>query len=304
MPVPVTISVALSLTQRVLLAIAGAGGRTHLQVHQPLRGKADHLTQQVRVRGLLHERAQAHQQSTNQGGNDATNHRAHVFITFQALDNVDRNEVVGLLGDNGAGKSTLVKIMSGVVTPDHGEFFRNGERVAIRSRKDSERLGIETIYQDAALVPSMSVMRNIFLGREMSVWPGTLRLKSMRATAMDVLEHTIRIAGITSPDLLVEKLSRGQQQSVAIARAVHFKTEMLLLDEPTSMLSVIETGKVLAFVSELRKDGMSGVFISHNLSHAYSVCDRFVIMSHGSVVRDVPKGETSVEDLTDTIVTH
>ena len=226
----------------------------------------------------------------------------------QALDSVDfhidKNEVVGLLGDNGAGKSTLVKIMSGVVSADRGEFFRNGRPVTIRSRKESEQLGIETIYQDAALVPSMSVMRNIFLGREMSVWPGTLRVRDMRSIAMDILEQTVRISGITSPDLLVEKLSGGQQQSVAIARAVYFKTEMLLLDEPTSMLSVIETEKVLSFIDDLRKADISGVFISHNMSHAVRVCDRFVVMSHGSVVRDVRNDETSVDDLTQTIVTH
>ena len=116
-----------------------------------------------------------------------------------ALKGVDfslnRNEVVGLVGDNGAGKSTLIKIMSGVVQPDRGEFFYEGKQVPLRSRRDSEKLGIETIYQDIALVGSMSVMRNIFCGREITDRFGGLRLREMRAIAMDVLEHTVEIAG-------------------------------------------------------------------------------------------------------------
>ncbi|MGH6894732.1 MAG: ATP-binding cassette domain-containing protein, partial [Dongiaceae bacterium] len=160
----------------------------------------------------------------------------------QALAEVDfdirRREIVGLLGDNGAGKSTLVKVISGIELPDNGSFRKDGRPVTIRSRKDSERLGIETIYQDTALVGSASIVRNFFAGRELTNSFGLLRLSRMNKIAMEVLEGTIRIAGIDSPDLLVEALSGGQRQAVAIARAVYFKTEILVLDEPTSALSV------------------------------------------------------------------
>ena len=207
---------------------------------------------------------------------------------------LNRNEVVGLVGDNEAGKSTLVKVMSGVVRPDRGESFYEGEPVPLRSRRDSEKLGIETIYQDIALVGSMSVMRNIFCGREITDRFGGLRLREMRAIAMDVLEHTVEIAGIKSPDQVVEGLSGGQQQAVAIARAVYFKNKMLLLDEPTSALSVRETEKVLTYVTQLRDDGVSCVFVTHNLYHAFQVCDRFVVMAHGEVMMNVRREDTEV----------
>jgi simple sugar transport system ATP-binding protein len=224
----------------------------------------------------------------------------------QALNGVDfeiyRNEVVGLLGDNGAGKSTLVRIMSGIEQPDRGIVYRDGKEVRLRSRKDSERIGVETIYQDAALVGSVSIMRNFFAGRELTTQLGLLDFGAMNAIVMDVLLNKVRIAGINSPDLLVEALSGGQRQAVAIARAVHFKTEMLILDEPTSALSVRETEKVLAHVTELKHSGVSAVLITHNIYHAYQVCDRFVILSRGRVVKSVTRDETTVRELSDIIV--
>lgn len=226
----------------------------------------------------------------------------------QALSAVDfqinRNEVVGLLGDNGAGKSTLVRIMSGVEFPDSGVVRRDGRAVTIRSRKDSERLGIETIYQDSALVGSASIMRNFFAGRELTLGLGILDTRRMNTVVMDVLLNTVRIAGIDSPDILVEALSGGQRQAVAIARAVYFKTEMLLLDEPTSALSVRETDKLLAHIGELKSEGVSAVLITHNLYHAYESCDRFAILSRGRVVKSVSKADTSLRELNDIIVKH
>jgi simple sugar transport system ATP-binding protein len=224
----------------------------------------------------------------------------------QALDRVDfevrPNEVVGLLGDNGAGKSTLVKIMSGIEFANAGRIIRDGREVAIRSRKDSERLGIETIYQDAALVGSASIMRNFFAGRELTKALGVLDVRRMRAVVMDQLLNTVRIAGINSPDLLVEDLSGGQRQAVAIARAVYFKTAMLLLDEPTSALSVRETDKLLSHLVELKREGVSAVFITHNLYHAYESCDRFTILSRGKVIRSVAKVDTTLAELNEIIV--
>jgi len=228
----------------------------------------------------------------------------HLEALRAANFSIGRNEVVGLLGDNGAGKSTLVKIMSGVEFPTSGRILRDGREVTIRSRKDSERLGIETIYQDSALVGSASIMRNFFAGRERTKALGLLDIKTMNAIVMDQLLNTVRIAGIDSPDILVETLSGGQRQAVAIARAVYFKTAMLLLDEPTSALSVRETDKLLSHLGELKAEGVSAVFITHNLYHAYESCDRFVVLSRGRVIHSLARHETSVRDLNDIIVKH
>ena len=226
----------------------------------------------------------------------------------QALQDVDfevrAGEVVGLLGDNGAGKSTLVKIISGLVRPDSGTFHHNGTEVEMKSRRDSERIGVETIYQDIALVGSMSVTRNIFGGREITNRFGFLRLGEMRRRATEVLKHNVDIQGIHSPDLRVSGLSGGQQQAVAIARAVHFRNRMLVLDEPTSALSVRETEKLLAYIQQLREEGVSSVFVTHNLYHASQVCDRFVVMSHGTKVADVVKEDTSLEELVKLVTMH
>jgi len=227
----------------------------------------------------------------------------------RALQGVDmdiyRGEVAGLLGDNGAGKSTLIKILSGIIRPDTGKFMREGQEISVQSRRDSEEIaGIQTIYQDIALVKSMSILRNIFAGREERHPFGFLKMKKMRETAMSILNEHVKIAGITSPDLLVEELSGGQAQAVAIARAVHFQRDILLLDEPTSALSVRETNKVLAIMRDIAEGGRSCVFVTHNLYHAYQVCDRFVVVSHGTVVKSVRKEETSLDELTALIMTH
>lgn len=228
----------------------------------------------------------------------------HVNALMDVSFEVRHNEVVGLLGDNGAGKSTLIKALSGVVTPDSGEFLRKGQRVNIDSRRKSEAAGIQVIYQDIALVRSMSIMRNIYAGREPTGPLGFLKMGEMRRTAMLILDDYVRIAGITSPDLMVEDLSGGQAQAVAIARAVHFKRDILLLDEPTSALSVRETEKVLAIMRELAESGVSCVFVTHNIYHAFQVCDRFVVMAHGRAVMSVAKADTSLNELTDLIMRH
>ena len=226
--------------------------------------------------------------------------RALVGVNFD----IRPHEVIGLIGDNGAGKSTLVKIISGIERPDAGRFFSRGQPVSIQSRRESEALGVETIYQDIALAGPMSITRNVFAGREIANALGFLKLSEMRKTTMDILKYTVDIAGISSPDLRVELLSGGQQQAVAIARAVHFKNKMLLLDEPTSALSVRETEKVLQYISQLRSEGVSCVFVTHNLYHAFQVCDRFVVMAQGRIVLNVTKSETSLEELTKVVVSH
>lgn len=228
------------------------------------------------------------------------------YGSFTALDNMNfyigKAEVVGLLGDNGAGKSTLVKMMSGINPPTSGEIFVNGQPAQFNSRSDSEAAGIETIYQDIALVDSMSITRNIFMGREITNRFGFMDHKKMEDVAIDILGSAVQISGIDDPRKEVGFLSGGQKQAVAIARAVHFKRNILLLDEPTSALSVRETEHLLAYVRDLKKDGTSSVLVTHNLYHAFMVCDRFVVMSHGTKVFEASKKDTTIEEVTDHVI--
>ena len=224
--------------------------------------------------------------------------KALIDLSFE----VGHSEVVGLLGDNGAGKSTTVNMLSGIHRPSSGYISVDGQRQDFANRRDSAEAGIETIYQNTALVDCLSISRNIFLGRELTDRFGFLDLKQMRDIAMQVLESAVHISGIDSPDKLVGDLSGGQKQAVAIARAVFFKRRILLLDEPTSALSVRETEALLGQVLKLKSEGVSSVLVTHNLYHAYQVCDRFVIMSHGTKVFDVAKADTTIEELTRHVV--
>lgn len=212
---------------------------------------------------------------------------------------IGQRQVVGLLGDNGAGKSTLIKILSGAHTPDSGSIEFQGRPVRIASPKDAMRLGIETIHQYNSMVACMSIARNIFLGREPMTWRlgnfGWLDRRRMQADAVAA------IAGVDlhlrSPDALVGELSGGQRQGVAIARAMYFKTRMLILDEPTNHLSVRETNKVIDFVKSLPGQGMTGIFISHNLHHVFETCGRIVVMSRGKVVADRPVDAITIDEV-------
>lgn len=228
------------------------------------------------------------------------------YGNLEALRGVDfhieANEIVALLGDNGAGKSTLVKLLSGINPPTSGELFSKGRKITINTRQESEDIGIETIYQDMAVVDDMEIWRNMFLGRELRNALGFLKETEMKSMTMSELSSGVDISGIDSADQLVGSLSGGQKQAVAIARAVHFRKSILLLDEPTSALSVRETNKLLDYISNLRGRGTSAVFVTHNIYHAYEICDRFVVMSHGTKVHDIAKGDTSVDDLTQMVI--
>ncbi|MBW9117624.1 sugar ABC transporter ATP-binding protein [Rhizobium cauense] len=228
------------------------------------------------------------------------------FGALTALRNlsfhIGEGEVVGLLGDNGAGKSTTVNLISGIHKPTEGYLSVDGKKTAFTCRSDSADAGIETIYQHTALVDSLSITRNIFMGRELTDRFGFLRQREMREIAMEVLQNAVHISGIDSPDTLVGNLSGGQKQAVAIARAVYFKKRVLLLDEPTSALSVRETEALLNQVLKLKAENVSSVLVTHNIYHAYQVCDRFVIMSHGTKVFDVDKADTTINQLTEYVV--
>ena len=208
---------------------------------------------------------------------------------------IGKSEVVGLLGDNGAGKSTLVKILSGVVPMTSGDYSWDGKLQPKVDRSVTEELGVETIFQDSALVPTMSISRNIFMGREVTNRFGFMKMKEMDAIATEILDTVVTIEGIKSSRQLVASLSGGQAQAVAIARAVHFKRSLLILDEPTSALAVRATEALLNYLRQLKTEGVSSILVTHNLHHAYQVCDRHIVMNHGRKILDVRKEDTSVE---------
>ncbi len=227
------------------------------------------------------------------------------FGHVEALKDVDidvsRGEIIGLVGDNGAGKSTLIKILSGIYLPDRGRIECEGVEKRITSYRDSQALGIATIYQDRALVDSVSIYRNIFMGNEIISPLGFMGKREMREITRRLLRDTISI-GLSNPDQAVGELSGGQKQAVAIVRAIHFKARLLLLDEPTNALSVKESQQVMAFVKGLREEGISSIFVTHNLFHVYSIADRFVILNRGIKVGDYRKSEISIEKLEEIIV--
>jgi simple sugar transport system ATP-binding protein len=216
---------------------------------------------------------------------------------------VQPGEVCGLVGDNGAGKSTLIKILSGVQRPNRGEIRIDGHLVEITSPKSAMKLGIETIYQDNSMVPTMSIARNLFIGREPLRFAigglGLLDYQRMREAAMRAIADVD--LQVRSPDALLGELSGGQRQGVAIARAMHFKSRVLILDEPTNHLSVKETSKVLGFVRSLPAQGVTGILISHNLHHVFQSCERIVVMARGKIVFDRPVAETNVDEVSDAL---
>jgi simple sugar transport system ATP-binding protein len=215
---------------------------------------------------------------------------------------INRGEVIGLLGDNGAGKSTLVKIMSGVVPMTSGRYLWEGDELGKVTRPETERRGLETIFQDSALVPTMSITRNIFAGREVTNRFGFMKLKEMDSITTRILDTVVSIEGIRSAKQLVSSLSGGQAQAVAIARAVHFKRSLLILDEPTSALAVRATDALLNYLVALKAEGISSVLVTHNLHHAFQVCDRHIVLNHGRTILDVDREDTTVAELTAAVV--
>lgn len=206
---------------------------------------------------------------------------------------VNPGEVHCLLGDNGAGKSTLIKILSGVHRPTEGEIFVEGNGVRFRSPRDAQELGIATLFQDLGMIPMMSIARNFFLGRE----PLRRRLLWSRLdleTANSIARRAMADVGIDirDPTQAVGTLSGGERQTVAIVRAIHFGAKVIILDEPTSALGVHQAAMVLKFVVEARLRGLSVIFISHNIHHAYPVGDVFTFLDRGQ-----PRGTFRKSDI-------
>ena len=210
---------------------------------------------------------------------------------------VNPAEVVGLIGDNGAGKSTLIKIVSGILPPDRGRILIRGQETKIKSVNKARQLGIETVFQEQALVDQMSVSRNIFLGREL-IKKGLFRFiddKEMVKRTRKLIAN-MRL-NISSPNQDMEFCSGGERQGAAIVRAMYFQANVIILDEPTRALSPSGVERVQDFIVRAKADGHSILLVTHSMHQVYTVADRFVFMSKGEISREVRKDEISEKDL-------
>ena len=232
------------------------------------------------------------------------------FGHITALSEVDfavaPGEIVGLVGDNGAGKSTLIKVLSGVHVPDEGQLLWEGEPLRLNGPKHAMKLGISTVYQDLAIVDTMSIFRNFVLGREEGSTKrfGPISYLSL-GTARKIASEALNNVGISirSVDEPAAKLSGGERQSIEIGRAIYYQAKLLIMDEPASALSLIETEKVLRFMEAARTAGVAVIFITHNVHQVFSVADRFVVLSHGTTIGPFGKHEKTKEELSEMIVT-
>jgi ABC-type sugar transport system ATPase subunit len=215
-------------------------------------------------------------------------------------------EIVAVVGDNGAGKSTLIKILSGAVPADAGEIHVDGSPRRFHGPNDARALGIETIYQDLALLPNLDVVSNLFLGRERMAtgalrWAGVVSRRRMRDEARSHLDELhIRIPNISGTP--VGSLSGGQRQSVAIARAAAWASKLMIMDEPTAALGVAQSRAVLELARRVRDRGTSVVIISHILPHILEIADRIVVMWHGEKVADMAAAGVTQDQLIELIV--
>jgi simple sugar transport system ATP-binding protein len=230
------------------------------------------------------------------------------FGAVTALRSMDlhlrRGEILGLVGDNGAGKSTLVKILTGFYKPDSGRVYLDGEEVRLRSVQDARAHGIETVFQDLALVDELSVFHNLFLNREHTGggWFRFLKNKSMRAAARRLLDEMA--VDIPSIDIPVAKLSGGQRQAIAVARAIQQKNiKILLLDEPLAAMGAKETALIIQVIKGLcRSTDISVIVIDHNYTHLFDICDRINVIQQGRVTLDKNLSEISMQELVELMV--
>jgi simple sugar transport system ATP-binding protein len=214
--------------------------------------------------------------------------------------NINKGEVIGLVGDNAAGKSTLMKVLAGVHMPSSGEIVVEKKPVVFRSPKDARKCSIEMLFQDLALVPDLDIADNLFLGRELyQTVLGKISVryvldkKQMKKMSREFLSELG--IDIRSVDEKVKNLSGGQRQSVAISRAIFFNSKLVILDEPTSAISVQETRKVLDLIVQLRNKGISVIIVSHRMEDIFAVSDRIVVLRRGKKVADLDRNRTSQE---------
>ncbi len=228
------------------------------------------------------------------------------FGPVTALDGVSlqlgQGEILGILGDNGAGKSTLMKILTGFHQQTEGRLFVHGQETLLRSVDHARSLGIECVYQDLALANSLSVYHNLFLNREI-VYPGPIRIlnnRAMRRRAADLLDQIG--VHVPSVDVPVERLSGGQRQAIAVARAVNSDARVLLLDEPLAAMGAREAGLIIDLILRLKaKGGLSIAMIMHNYAQTLDIADRIMLMQRGTVTYESTTAGTSVNELMDIV---
>ena len=224
------------------------------------------------------------------------------FGAINALQGVDffikPGEAVGLMGDNGAGKSTLVKIIAGNFLPTTGTIVVEGKKISFTSPLDARKFGIEIVYQDLALCDNLTAAANVFLGREMRSGIGPfslLRHKEMNKRASELFKE---LKSETRANDLVERMSGGQRQAVAIARTRLSEPKLVLLDEPTAAISVRQVAEVLARIKQLRDTGHAVILVSHRMGDVFEVCDRIAVLRRGRKIADKPIEKTSPEEVT------
>lgn len=224
------------------------------------------------------------------------------FGRVQAITDItlqlERGEILALVGDNGAGKSTLIKIIAGALKKDSGEILLDGQKVELENPMHARQLGIEVVYQDLSLINYLNVYQNLFLGRELQKRFGFVKIldhKNMEQQAVEKLQ-TLGVK-VKSCREWVSRLSGGQRQSVAVAKAASFGRKIVILDEPTAALGVEEAHHVLQIVRELKNKGASIIIITHNMEHAFYVADRFLVIRLGSVVGVRRKSETNIDEI-------
>ena len=229
------------------------------------------------------------------------------FGTVQALNNVDlelrRGELLGLVGDNAAGKSTLMKTLFGSVIPDAGEIFIEGEKAELRNPRDAQALGLAMIYQDLAVFNNLDVAANVFTGREYTkriLGITFLNRKRMEEESQALLDR-LRI-NISSSKLLVERMSGGQRQMVAVARAIGFDARILIMDEPTAALGVKEANTLLDLMAGLRDQGISIILITHRISDVLAIGDRVMVLKGGERQGILDVEDSTLEDIESLIV--
>jgi simple sugar transport system ATP-binding protein len=212
--------------------------------------------------------------------------------------NVGENEILGLLGDNGAGKSTLIKVVTGFHAPDRGTIVWKGKELDRLSVPRARELGIETVYQERALADQQSLWRNVFMGRERANRLHLLDVAGMKAETESLMRDFLRFTSqAVTPETPVATMSGGERQGVAIARALHFEAELIILDEPTMGLSLTETKKTLDFVRQIKAAGKSCIFIDHNIFNVHQVVDRVVVLDRGRVAGEFNPAELTIVEL-------
>lgn len=228
---------------------------------------------------------------------------------LKAIDGVsldiERGEIVALVGDNGAGKSTLIKVMTGVLRPTAGRIFIRDKEIdpAEYSVRRAHELSIETVYQEKSLGDKQPLWRNFFVGRQITNRFGFIDVKKQKAIAHEILMNAIGFRGVgIGVDSTVSQLSGGERQGIAIGRAMHFSADLIVLDEPTAALAVSEVRKVLDFVRRIRERGLACVYIEHNLAHVHEVADRLVVIDRGEIRAEIRPADMSVRDLSDYLI--